>query len=357
MKRLLLIISAILSLATLQAQYLNTDDMVTITFIANNQHYYLEASNNGILTQTFPTDNCLWRLEVTQNGQYAFQDMTTGKYLGWVFTDPSNSHMTLSANPSAFSFENVGSVENNYMYGYLYYSIYYEPWWNTIPMYIDGEWGGSGPFFMIHNWHNYALYIEKWEQKGASSPTGHFNPSKIEFSYIGDQAGNAETDDDSRNVEFMIEATTESYYQCVNRPDEALLCRSTGDVDGSQIQIKNIYWASTGENKGRSSNLDVSKYVAHQDENRILMTLSDPTTQNDGKWQFTITPIGASPKGLKDTLGRLERWIDYADNVIVEFTYGNSSIRTAEMRVSLGFSRQEYWSGLPLPSPMHENEK
>ena len=24
---------------------------------------------------------------------------------------------------------------------------------------------------------------------------------------------------------------------------------------------------------------------------------------------------------------------------------------------SLGFSKQEYWSGLPFPSPMHENEK
>ena len=24
---------------------------------------------------------------------------------------------------------------------------------------------------------------------------------------------------------------------------------------------------------------------------------------------------------------------------------------------SLGFSRQEYWSGLPFPSPMHEGEK
>ena len=24
---------------------------------------------------------------------------------------------------------------------------------------------------------------------------------------------------------------------------------------------------------------------------------------------------------------------------------------------SLGFSRQEHWSGLPLPSPMHESEK
>ena len=25
--------------------------------------------------------------------------------------------------------------------------------------------------------------------------------------------------------------------------------------------------------------------------------------------------------------------------------------------LSLGFSRQEHWSGLPIPSPMHESEK
>ena len=25
--------------------------------------------------------------------------------------------------------------------------------------------------------------------------------------------------------------------------------------------------------------------------------------------------------------------------------------------VSMGFSRQEYWSGLPFPSPVHESEK
>ena len=25
--------------------------------------------------------------------------------------------------------------------------------------------------------------------------------------------------------------------------------------------------------------------------------------------------------------------------------------------LSLGFSRQEYWNGLPFPSPMHESEK
>ena len=25
--------------------------------------------------------------------------------------------------------------------------------------------------------------------------------------------------------------------------------------------------------------------------------------------------------------------------------------------LSMGFSKQEYWSGLPFPSPMHESEK
>ena len=28
-----------------------------------------------------------------------------------------------------------------------------------------------------------------------------------------------------------------------------------------------------------------------------------------------------------------------------------------QARPSLGFSRQEHWSGLPFPSPMHESEK
>ncbi|MBR2451442.1 MAG: hypothetical protein IKB40_08145 [Paludibacteraceae bacterium] len=336
MKRLVLIISAIFSLAGMQAQtYLEDGDVVSISFIANDLHYYLEASGNGILTKTYPTDNCLWELGITQNGQYTLKDLSTGRYLGWKFTDPSNSQMLLvnTDNPSAFSFENQNSVQDKYMHGYLYYSEYYAPWWNTIAMYIDGEWGGSGPYFTTHNWHNYELYIEKWEQKGAGSPTGHFNPSKIEFSYIGDQEGEAETDDDPRTVEFMIEATTESYYQCVNRPEEALLRRSTGNVDGNDIQIKNIYWQSTGDSKGKSSNLEVSKYVAHQDANRTLMTLS-AVTQSEGKWQFTITPEDGNPMGLMDMLGSSKRWIDYADNVVVEFTYGNSSeLQTAQMRV------------------------
>jgi hypothetical protein len=181
------------------------------------------------------------------------------------------------------------------------------------------------------------VYIEKWEQKGAGKPTGHFSPSKIEFSYIGDQEGDAEIDDDPRNVQFMIEATTESYYQCVNRPEEALLRRQTNDVDVNNIRIKNIYWESDSVNKGKSSNLDISKYVApYQDVNRTLMTVSDPETTTGGEqktWQFNVTPYGNSPMGLKDKFGTLERWIDYADNVIVEYTYGTGEVQKAEMRV------------------------
>ena len=338
MKRLSLIISVIFSFACMQAQtYLKDGDVVSISFIANDLHYYLEASGNGILTKTYPTDDCLWELGITQNGQYTLKDLTTGRYLSWKFTDPSNSQMLLvnTNTPSAFSFENKNSVQDNYMHGYLYFSEYYSPWWTTVAMYIDGEWGGSGPFFTTHNWHNYELYIEKWEQKGAGSPTGHFNPSKIEFSYVGDQEGDAEIDDDPRDVEFMIEATTESYYQCVNRPEEALLRRSTGNVDGGLISIKKIYWASDSISKNSlDSKLDANNYEDCTEENgRVIMSMTQPTNSVDGKWQFTITPEGASPMGLKDKIGNLTRWIDYADNVVVEFTYDNNTVQRAEMRV------------------------
>ena len=332
MKRLILIIWAILAFANLHAQtYLNNGDVVSISFIANGARYYMEASGNGILTQMYATDDCLWELGSDDKGNYTFRDLTTGRYLFGNFTDPSNSQLTLAQEPTAFSFNDQGSVADKYMHGYLYYSLYYQPWWTTISMYIDSEWGGSGPYFTTHSWTNNTIYIEKWEQKGAGNPTGHFNPSKIEFSYVGDQEGDAETDDDPRNVEFMIEATTESYYQCVNRPEEALLRHSTGNVEGGAVTITNIYWASS---KNKSSILDVNLYAEHQDENRTLMTLSESTTSGqDGVWQFSIIPEGESPMGLKDNLGTLKRWIDYADNVVVEYTYGGGEPQTAEMRV------------------------
>ena len=331
MKRLLLIISAILSFATLQAQYLQTGDIVSISFKDTpwqtfNYYTYLEASSSGILSTNVVNDNCLWELTVDEkNNTYTFKDLTTGKYLRIDNTGSNQEALVLIASPdarSAFSMTIKDGEEGKYMKGVLYYNTVTH--WGAQVQLMMSEYGGT---FLVAGWNAYDLYIEKWEQKGAGSPTGHFNPSKIEFTYAKDDAtANAQ----ATNVEFMIEATTESYYQCVTR-DEALLRRSTGNVDGKDIKINNIYWQSTGD---KESDLDVRKYVAHQDANRTLMTLSDPVTQSEGKWQFSITLEGASPMGLKDTLGRLERWIDYADNVIVEFTYGNSTkVQRAEMRV------------------------
>ena len=335
MKRLLLIIFAILSFVALQAQtYLKDGDIVSISFKDTpwqtfDYYTYMEASSAGILSTNIVNDNCLWRLEVNeQNNTYTFQDLTTGKYLRIDNTGSNQEALELIDSPdarSAFSMTIKDGKEGKYMKGVLYYNTVTH--WGAQVQLMMSEYGGT---FLVAGWNAYDLYIEKWEQKGAGSPTGHFNPSKIEFTYAKDDAtANAQ----ATNVEFMIEATTESYYQCVTR-DEALLRRSTGNVDGKDIQIKNIYWESTGDSKGKASYLDVRKYVAHQDANRTLMTLSDPITQSEGKWQFTITPEGASPMGLKDNIGNLTRWIDYADNVVVEFTYGNNTeIQKAEMRV------------------------
>ena len=37
--------------------------------------------------------------------------------------------------------------------------------------------------------------------------------------------------------------------------------------------------------------------------------------------------------------------------------YATAETAAHEAPLSLGFSRQEHWSGLPFPSPVHESEK
>ena len=340
MKRLLIILSTIFSFIGIQAQetILNDGDYVTICFIANDFRYYLEASGDGILTKNYVTDDCLWKLGIN-DGHYTLQDLTTKRYLFGEFTDPSSSRFVLAQEPTAFSFTDQGSVVGQYMYGHLYYSQYYQPWWTTISMYLDAEWLTNTPTFIGHSWTQYTLYIEKWEQKGADKPTGRFNPSKIEFTYAeSDAEAAAQARDD---VAFMIEATTESYYQCVPRPnEEPYLLRSTGNVDGSSVSIKNIYWESS---KVKTSTLHPTQYTKHANETeRALLQLSESTGGQNGVWQFTITPTGPSPMGLKQLIYKeqqngqtvgIEQWVDYDDDVVVEYTYGNSEVQTAKMLV------------------------
>ena len=341
MKRLLIILAAIFSFAGIQAQtYLNDGDYVTISFMANGFRFYLEASGDGLRTTNAISDHCLWEMKIVDD-KYRLRDLTTGKYLRCDFTDPSNSSLILTNETSAdaFSFADKGSKEGVYMQGHLYVSHYYAPWHGTFAIYLDMHWINNSPNFVFHSWDTQCTpLIEKWEQKGAGNPTGHFSPSKIEFSYIGDQEEEAEKDDDPREVQFVIESTTESYYQCINRPEEALLLRSTGNVDGGNVSIQNVYWESTGANKSKSSVLDVDTYEKHQDSDRELLRIE----HDAGTKSFTITPIGNSPMGLKQLMYKeqqngqtvgVEQWVDYDDNVVVEYTYGNSEVQTAKMRV------------------------
>ena len=348
MKRFLMIIMAITAMASIQAQtpvtdgYLTDGDIVTISATARewspsaNQNvdnrYYLEASRNGIQTRDYATDECLWRLGITKNGNsfnYTLQDLTTGRFLS-INERPNNPSYSLQNNATALSLERTPGENNKpgiCEYGKLYYRFWYRQWNSWQSIFIAQ--GGWNPLRFAPSTSNALdLYIEKWEHKGAGKPTGHFSPSKIEFVYKDSIA--SDVLDSTCNVTFMIEATTESYYQCVNRPDEALLRRTTDNVEGGAVTIKNIYWAS---DTTKSSDLDVSKYVAHQDSNRTLMTITEPTGGQDGEWQFSVMSWGVSPMGLKDNFNGLARWIDYADNVIVEYTYGTGEVQKAEMRV------------------------
>ena len=357
MKRFLLIISFIFSLAVMQAQTLKNNDIVSISFKNTpwntlDYYTYMEASTSGILSKTYATDDCLWRLKVTEvsegSYQYAFEDLTTGKYLAVHNTGSNQEALRLSeagAKETLFSFTEKEGKEGEYMYGELYYNTVTH-WGQAMPLWVS-EYGG---IFMVANWNAYDLYIEKWEQKGAGKPTGHFNPSKIEFSYIGDQEEENEKDDDPHPVTFMIEATTESYYKCIRRPDEALLRHTTNDVAGGDVKIVDIYWESDSINRQTSpndleSNLNITadKYIdCPETDGRAILSLSQPTGGQDGKWQFTITPEGASPMGLKQkiyeetvngtTVG-IDRWVDYADRVVVEYQYGKSEPQKAHMRV------------------------
>ena len=248
MKKLLLTIAAFFSLASANAQTLKSGDIVSISFKyypwgqTLDYYTYMEASTSGILSKTYATDDCLWELGVITSGsthQYTFKDLTTGKYLAVNKTGSNQEALKLSeqgAEGTLFSFTEKEGVVGQYMLGELYYNTV-TSWGQAMPLWIS-EYGGT---FMVANWNAYDLYIEKWEQKGAGKPTGHFNPSKIEFSYIGDQEGENEKDDDPHPVTFMIEATTESYYKCIRRPDEALLRHTTNDVAGGDVKIVDIF--------------------------------------------------------------------------------------------------------------------
>lgn len=314
--------------------------------------YYLEGGVNGLRAVKYPTDDCLWQLKVYQNGNsfnYTLQtiprDGQPTYYLSHTMTDPQIGSLRLitNENPTLFSFSSHqdGGQEGKYMYGRLYYTHYHDygggP--TPIPIYMTQNYG-----FMGYN--PVELYIEKWQQVGSGAPTGVFSPEKIEFTYAeNDSAAAAQ----ATPVTFTLNTEVESHYECVPRPDEVWLRRSTMNADMSQVQV-NLYWESAmrSANPSVSSLQRINYSATSETEDRALMTLSGEL-QKSSPLRFTITPNGGSPMGLKqyiyqegDTIG-IERWVDYADRVIAEYVVNGKTYKET-MRV---IRKAYHWDTLP----------
>ncbi len=350
MKKLLFILATILIAISTQAQvsdgYLANEDYVTISVLVEEngeKRYYLAASSSGVYTTENVNDDCLWLLGVVQtNGVYTYtlNNITTARYLAITENAQSPSYL-LQTNPCTFSLARTNDATKNKpgicSYGQLYYRFYYSQWWQWTSVYLAQ--GGWWPFQfgLSANSNIVNVHIEKWEKHGADGgSTAHFTPAKVEYTYA-DEAAVEEAQ--PTTIDFVLESSTETYYECINRPNEMLLGRQTEGVDPTGVTDVKVYWASSS---GKVSCLDATKFENCQETNgRALMTLSESITKKTGTndtWQFTITPNGASPMGLQqylfaeDGVQGILRYVDYIDNVVVEYKY-KGQVNTQTMRI------------------------
>ena len=338
MKRLLLIISAILSLATLQAQtpvtdgYLTSGDIVSIRYInmwntgATN---YISLSQSGISTLGYVDENCLWRLGITRNGnnyEYTFEHIATGMYLRAAQTsDQQTANITsgTEANKTAFRFDHRASVKNSHLMGKFGCILIA---WGQQKFACLTQNGNTLQFCP---WNEFDVYIEKWTQSGSGDGTlkGYFSPELQKFGLAPDDAA---AQAQAKDVKFVFPTHIHSSYHCVNRPELVL--------GGSEAEITNFptptfYWKSQGNSVNKISVLNPANYQvpagAPAIEGRDMLQVSTPTQDANDKniWNFTITPLNKSPKNLqrKDAhstaTNPIYRWVNYMDTLVAEYTY------------------------------------
>ena len=144
----------------------------------------------------------------------------------------------------------------------------------------------------------------------------------------------------------VIAATAKSLQSCPTLCDP---------IDGSPPGSRP--WDSPGKNTGVGCHflLQCMKVKSESEVAQLCLTLRDP---------MDCSPPGSSVHGIFQA-GVLE-WVAIAfSNIFTLLLSRFSHVRlcatpqTAAHQAppSLGFSRQEHWSGLPFPSPMHESEK
>ena len=339
MKKLLLIISAILSLATLQAQtpvtdgYLTSGDIVSIRYIHmwnTESTNYLSLSQNGISTLGYVDENCLWRLGITRNGnnyEYTFEHIATGMYLRAAQTSDQQTANIVTGNASnktAFRFDHRASVKNSHLMGKLGCILIA---WGQQKFACLTQNGNTLQFCP---WNEFDVYIEKWTQSGSGDGTlkGYFSPELQKFGWAKDDAA---AQAQAKEVKFVFPTHIHSSYHCVNRP-ELVLGGSEAEI--TDFPTPTFYWKSQGKNNNNKiSVLNPAKYQvpagAPAIEGRDMLEVSEPTPDENDKniWNFTITPLNKSPKNLqrKDAhstaTNPIYRWVNYMDTLVAEYTY------------------------------------
>lgn len=325
-------------------------DYVTISFTQLDEgtnvlhRYYMVATSDGLGISEEATDKCLWQVEIpaqSDTAEILLRDVSTNYFLDVQFTnlnDPWNTaYPTLTSNEdqaARFRFfeQKDGSVDDTwakgkYRYGKLYHKrtfdfTYYQ---QTLNFIVGQQWANNQMVFDIKTYVTTSVYIEKWERKG--EPVGYFTPAKVVFSYENEKAAGVVSDSTkaaSQDVTFAMNANSDSYLECVNRPEEVKLDRKMGSIELGDLK-PTFYWLSSGDSKSKISQLNPNDYSHYSNtlSQRNVMKIVDK-----GNSTFSILTVGSTLYGLQYN----NNWIDYADQVIAEYTHGGKTY-TQSMRV------------------------
>ena len=82
-----------------------------------------------------------------------------------------------------------------------------------------------------------------------------------------------------------------------------------------------------------------------------FFTTEPPEKPNNFKSELNSMNYKTTSTGLKKKKNEVAQSLSRVQFFATPWTV------THQAPLSVGFSRQEYWSGLPFPSPMHESEK
>ena len=100
-----------------------SNDIVSIKYIEGTTSYYLAANEDALVIKNIPDEGCLWKIEIIDNGQYAFQNIKTNRYLRFdsyqIILSDSYSYFTAEINS-----ESANSIEGRWYYEYYGYKFY-----------------------------------------------------------------------------------------------------------------------------------------------------------------------------------------------------------------------------------------